>query len=190
MPEEVKISHRSRKRVREVKRKARPGLCTNSKVMRNRNEYSHKFLINCESVCEFCCCHNWPTLKLWTRMFYIFIVNFTPLIECAKCHSQVDKSRTPLMPIRCICDIIRYPRAARCGIWNAFDFNDEFFSMFRVELGDKGAWTAMDYASRFDHFWKFEDNVERINAKDVSCEEFIERFEKINKPVVIEGIQV
>lgn len=32
-----------------------------------------------------------------TRMFYIFIVNFTPLIECAiMCHSQVDKSRTPL----------------------------------------------------------------------------------------------
>lgn len=27
MPEEFKLSHRSRKRVKEVKRKARPGLC-------------------------------------------------------------------------------------------------------------------------------------------------------------------
>lgn len=64
------------------------------------------------------------------------------------------------------------------------------FRFFLAELGDKGAWTAMDYANRFEQFWKFDDNVERINAKDVSCEEFIERFEKINKPVVIEGIQV
>lgn len=48
----------------------------------------------------------------------------------------------------------------------------------------------MDHANHFDSFWKFEDNIERIHAKDVSCEEFIERFEKLNKPVVIEGMQV
>lgn len=48
----------------------------------------------------------------------------------------------------------------------------------------------MDYANHFDQFWKFDDNVERINAPDVNCEEFIERFEKVNKPVVIEGLQV
>lgn len=59
-----------------------------------------------------------------------------------------------------------------------------------IELGDKGAWTILDYASRFDHFWKFEDNVERIDARNVSCDEFIERYEKPNKPVVIENIQV
>lgn len=58
------------------------------------------------------------------------------------------------------------------------------------ELGEKSAWTVLDYANRFDQFWQFDDNIERIHAKDVSCEEFIERFEKINKPVVIEGIQV
>lgn len=57
-------------------------------------------------------------------------------------------------------------------------------------MNDKGAWTALNYCSRFDKFWDFEDNVERIHAKDVSCEDFIERFEKLNKPVVIEGIQV
>lgn len=59
-----------------------------------------------------------------------------------------------------------------------------------AELGEKGAWTAMDYANRFDNFWKFDDNVERIHVKDVNCDEFIELFEKLNKPVVIEGVQV
>lgn len=48
----------------------------------------------------------------------------------------------------------------------------------------------MDYANRFDNFWKFDDNVERIHVKDVNCDEFIELFEKLNKPVVIEGVQV
>lgn len=61
---------------------------------------------------------------------------------------------------------------------------------FFVELGDKGAWNALDFANKFEPFWKFEDNVERIDARDVSCDEFIERFEKLNKPVVIEGVQV
>lgn len=59
-----------------------------------------------------------------------------------------------------------------------------------AELGEKGAWTAMDYANRFDNFWKFDDNVERIHVEDVNCDEFIELFEKLNKPVVIEGVQV
>lgn len=70
-----------------------------------------------------------------------------------------------------------------------------FFSFFSLcvrltELGDKGAWSAMNYASCFDKFWKFDDNVERINARDVNCDEFIERYEKHNKPVVIEELQV
>lgn len=48
----------------------------------------------------------------------------------------------------------------------------------------------MDYANKFEQFWQFDDNVERIDAREVNCDEFIERFEKINKPVVIEGLQV
>lgn len=59
-----------------------------------------------------------------------------------------------------------------------------------TELGDKGAWTVLNYANRFEQFWKFEDNLERIDARDVSCSEFIERFEKPNKPVVITNLQV
>lgn len=66
-----------------------------------------------------------------------------------------------------------------------------FFDSFdSTELNDKGAWTAFDYANRFDNFWKFEDNVDHIHVKDVNCDAFIERYEKLNKPVVIEGIQV
>lgn len=48
----------------------------------------------------------------------------------------------------------------------------------------------MDYANRFDKFWQFDDNVDRIHVKDVNCDDFIERYEKLNKPVVIEGVQV
>lgn len=44
--------------------------------------------------------------------------------------------------------------------------------------------------NRFSEFKEFDDNVERINVKDVSCQEFINRFEKLYKPVVIEGMQV
>lgn len=44
--------------------------------------------------------------------------------------------------------------------------------------------------NRFSEFNEFEDNVERINVKDVSCQEFIDRFEKLYKPVVVEGMQV
>lgn len=59
----------------------------------------------------------------------------------------------------------------------------------RPELNDKGDWFASKYADKFDEFRNFEDNVERINANDVDCEEFIENFEKPYKPVVITGLQ-
>lgn len=59
-----------------------------------------------------------------------------------------------------------------------------------LELSDKGAWTALRYADNFDEFVQFEDNVDRINENEISCEEFIERYEKIYKPVIILGCQV
>ncbi|CAD6994972.1 bifunctional arginine demethylase and lysyl-hydroxylase PSR [Ceratitis capitata] len=60
----------------------------------------------------------------------------------------------------------------------------------RPELGDKEAWSALRYYQRFDDFKnKFEDNVERIKEDEVSCEEFINRYEKPYLPVVIEGSQ-
>lgn len=57
-------------------------------------------------------------------------------------------------------------------------------------MNDKGAWATLDYANKFEHFWKFDDNVKRIDVRDVSCDEFIERYEKPYLPVVIEGVQV
>lgn len=57
-------------------------------------------------------------------------------------------------------------------------------------MGDKAAWVAHKYAEQFDKFKDFEDNAERIHVKDVSCLQFIDRFEKSYKPVVIEGVQV
>lgn len=43
--------------------------------------------------------------------------------------------------------------------------------------------------NRFSEFEAFDDNVERINVNEVSSQEFIDRFEKLYKPVVIEGMQ-
>lgn len=60
----------------------------------------------------------------------------------------------------------------------------------RPEL-DKESWTAFRYAEpeRFAPFCKVNDNMERIRESDVSCEEFIRRFEEPYLPVVIEGCQ-
>jgi len=55
----------------------------------------------------------------------------------------------------------------------------------RPELNEKGSWTQLGYAKRFDDFKQVEDNCERIDMAQVGCEEFIERYEKIYKPVVI-----
>lgn len=123
MTDEPKLSNRSRKRVREVKRKARPGtVCV-------------KYYSNCRHA---------------IAMTYCWTINRQRI--CA------------IQPI----------------LWH------EFLS----ELSDKGAWVALNYVNRFSEFKEFDDNVERINVKDVSCQGFIDRFEKLYKPVVIEGMQV
>lgn len=72
-----------------------------------------------------------------------------------------------------------------CNVWLYF-----YLFFLHLELNDRGAWIAHNYIDRFEPLWKFDDNVERINENEVSCEEFIERFEKDYKPVVIEGSQV
>lgn len=50
-------------------------------------------------------------------------------------------------------------------------------------------WTELEYAKNFEPYTQFEDNCPRIHAPDVSCEEFIERFEKPYIPCVITNIQ-
>ncbi|XP_049882958.1 bifunctional arginine demethylase and lysyl-hydroxylase PSR [Pectinophora gossypiella] len=59
----------------------------------------------------------------------------------------------------------------------------------RPELADKYQWTALKYAGNFDEFLKFDDNVDRIDANEVSPEEFIDKYEQIYKPVVITNVQ-
>lgn len=62
-----------------------------------------------------------------------------------------------------------------------------FFSI--TELADKYQWTALKYATNFDEFLKCNDNVDRISENEVSPDEFIEKYEKIYKPVVITNVQ-
>lgn len=59
----------------------------------------------------------------------------------------------------------------------------------RPELADKAAWTAHKYANHFEEYLKCNDNVERINESEVSPHEFIDKYEKIYKPVVITNVQ-
>ncbi|KAG8240335.1 hypothetical protein J437_LFUL000810 [Ladona fulva] len=59
----------------------------------------------------------------------------------------------------------------------------------RPELNDKGAWVELGYANQFDLFSVVHDNVERIHVDKCSHEEFIEKYERLYKPVVICGVQ-
>nr|CAG4638472.1 EOG090X06UY [Cyclestheria hislopi] len=59
----------------------------------------------------------------------------------------------------------------------------------RPELNSSASWTEQNYHKNFQNFLDFKDNVERIHVDEVSCEEFIEKFESKYKPVVILGAQ-
>ncbi|XP_013188043.1 bifunctional arginine demethylase and lysyl-hydroxylase PSR [Amyelois transitella] len=59
----------------------------------------------------------------------------------------------------------------------------------RPELADKHQWTSLGYSGNFEEFLKCEDNVDRISENEVSPQEFIEKYEKIYKPVVITSVQ-
>lgn len=81
-------------------------------------------------------------------------------------------------------------------------------SVIPEELSNSQTWNELNYAANFEQFTQFEDNVERIHAPDVDCQEFIDKYEKVRtivclthelihrylsfqlyKPVVITGIQ-
>lgn len=58
-----------------------------------------------------------------------------------------------------------------------------------LELADKAAWTQHTYSKNFRKFWEFEDNAERIDESNVTTEDFVEKYEKPYKPVIIRGVQ-
>jgi len=58
-----------------------------------------------------------------------------------------------------------------------------------LELADKTAWIQLGYCKSFQKFGEFQDNAERINESDVTTEEFVEKYEKPYKPVIIQGVQ-
>ncbi|CAH0405130.1 unnamed protein product [Chilo suppressalis] len=59
----------------------------------------------------------------------------------------------------------------------------------RPELTNKQQWTALKYAENFEEFLKCNDNVERVDSNKVSQEDFIEKYEKIFRPIVITNVQ-
>lgn len=58
-----------------------------------------------------------------------------------------------------------------------------------AELVDKVAWSQHNYSKKFEEFWNFKDNVDRIVESEVSPEEFIRRYESPYIPVIVKGVQ-
>ena len=69
-----------------------------------------------------------------------------------------------------------------CALYGVLDGNICFSEL------DREGWYQLKYAECFDEFKKFTDNTKRISVKETSPQEFIERYEKPYKPVVITGI--
>lgn len=59
----------------------------------------------------------------------------------------------------------------------------------RPELNEHWTWSMLNYAAHFDRYKLVKDTIERIDVDKISPEEFIEKYEKPYKPVVITGIQ-
>jgi len=59
----------------------------------------------------------------------------------------------------------------------------------RPELSTRELWVERRHAENFDLTWeKVNDQLERIHTSQVSPQEFIQRYEKPYKPVVILGV--
>jgi hypothetical protein len=58
-----------------------------------------------------------------------------------------------------------------------------------AELADKVAWSQHNYSKKFEQFWDFKDNVDRIIEPEVASDEFIRRYEKPYIPVIIKAVQ-
>jgi len=60
----------------------------------------------------------------------------------------------------------------------------------RPELSSRELWVQHDFARKFDLSWEgVKDEIKRISVHDVNPQEFIERYERPYKTVVITGIQ-
>ncbi len=58
------------------------------------------------------------------------------------------------------------------------------------ELNEKHGWYKLNYARTFNLGLEFvRDNVERVDADQVSAAEFIEKYEKVYKPCVVVNTQ-
>lgn len=60
--------------------------------------------------------------------------------------------------------------------------------IFFTEFCHNNACDALDLVSLFNGLTLFDDRIERINVKDMFCQEFIDRIGKLYKPVVMEQV--
>ena len=63
------------------------------------------------------------------------------------------------------------------------------FRLYITELSDSKSWSTNNYCQTFNlSVDSFVDNVERIDVNEVRTEQFVERYEKLYRPVVITGL--
>lgn len=88
-------------------------------------------------------------------------------------------------------DVKKKARPGKAIVFSKRRSVTDFFLLFSMllELASSFMWTELEYAKNFEPYTKFEDNCIRIHGPDVSCEEFIEKYEKNYIPVVISGVQ-
>lgn len=86
-----------------------------------------------------------------------------------------------MMPMILIIKVIRIP--SHITLQHLYLIAEE------KSFGDLNACDALDLVSLFHGLTLFDDQIERINVKDMYCQEFIDRIGKLYRPVAM-AIQV
>lgn len=109
-----------------------------------------------------------------------------------KIRKRVREAKKAARPGECTSPLVLEIHVLRsvCSFVNVFDDSLKLTFVFIPELTERGAWAELNYAKNFDlSHSSVKDNVPRIDADRVSVEEFIEKFEKPSRPVVILNVQ-
>ncbi|XP_031335911.1 bifunctional arginine demethylase and lysyl-hydroxylase JMJD6 isoform X3 [Photinus pyralis] len=100
------------------------------------------------------------------------------------------------------CFVKTEPEEIRCILKKLFKMSDAEFlrrakkrikevkRKARPELTTKEAWTAQGYLECFQKFWEFTDNCDRIDCTEASYAEFVDKYERPYKPVVLTNAQL
>ena len=58
----------------------------------------------------------------------------------------------------------------------------------KTDLKQPEDWTKYRYVSKDSVWYRSVDHIDRIHCKDMSCDDFVNNFEKSERPVMIQGL--